>query len=52
MTLPELAAFHKREIARRKYHLLLLGDEGDWDLKSLEQRGTLHRVSLEDIFGY
>lgn len=52
MTLDSLMDFHKREIAQRKYHLLLLGDEGDWDLKSLEQRGTLHRVSLEDIFGY
>ena len=52
MTLPDLVAFHKREIAKRKYRTLLLGDEQDWDIPSLEQRGSIQRVTLEDIFGY
>ena len=52
MTLADLVAFHKREIAKRKYRLMLLGDEQDWDIKSLEQRGGIQRVTLEDIFGY
>ena len=52
MTLADLLDFHKREIAQRKYRLMLLGDEADWDVKSLGQRGTIHRVTLKDIFGY
>ncbi len=52
MTLADLVKFHKREIAKRKYRMLLLGDEQDWDTKSLEQRGSIQRVTLEDIFGY
>ena len=52
MTMADLLAFHKREIAKRKYHLLLLGDEADWDMSSLQQRGAIQRVTLKDIFGY
>lgn len=52
MTLDDLMAFHKREISNRKYKLLLLGEEADWDMNVLQQYGTLQRVTLEDIFGY
>ena len=52
MTMADLLSFHEREIAKRKYHLLLLGDEADWDMSSLQQRGAIQRVTLKDIFGY
>lgn len=52
MTLADLMAFHKQEIANRNYRLLLLGDEGDWNTDDLKQRGTIQRLTLEDIFGY
>ena len=52
MKMDDLKAFHQREIANRKYRLLLLGDEADWDMDILQKHGTIQRVSLEDIFGY
>lgn len=52
MTLADLMAFHKQEIANRNYRLLLLGEEGDWNTDDLKQRGTIQRLTLEDIFGY
>ena len=52
LTMADLLSFHEREIAKRKYHLLLLGDEADWDMSSLQQRGAIQRVTLKDIFGY
>ena len=52
LTLADLMDFHKREIAERNYHLLLLGDEADWDADDLKQRGEIKRVSLDTLFGY
>ena len=52
MKMDDLKAFHQREIANRKYRLLLLGDEADWDMDILQKHGTIQRVSLEEIFGY
>lgn len=52
MTLDDVINFHKANVAERKYRYLILGDESDLDMQYLSTLGTIHRVTLTDIFGY
>ena len=52
MTIDDLVRFSRDNVAGRTYKFIVLGDEANLDMKKLESLGTIHRVSLEQIFGY
>ena len=52
MTLDDLVRFSKQNVANRTYRYIVLGDEKNLDMKKLESLGTVHRLTLKDIFGY
>ena len=52
MTLEDLAAFSKKNVAKRTYKYLVLGDERELDMKKLESLGTVNRLTIDEIFGY
>ena len=52
LTLADLQRFAADNVAGRTYRYIVLGDEQNLDMKKLESLGTLHRLTIEDIFGY
>lgn len=52
MTLADLTQFAKQHVRGRTYKYVILGNEEDLDMKKLESIGPVHRLSLEEIFGY
>ena len=52
LTMDDIINFSKRNVAGRKYKYAVLGDENELDMKKLESVGTIHKLTLEDIFGY
>ena len=52
MTLKDIINFEQSNMARKPYRYLILGDEKELDMKSLEKIGPIRRLTLEDIFGY
>ena len=52
MTLQDVIAFQQANISNRTYKYLILGDESELDMQKLSTLGTIHRVSLAEIFGY
>lgn len=52
MTLDDVIDFQKNNVKGRTYNYLILGNEKDLDMTSLEKIAPIKRVSLEDIFGY
>jgi len=52
ITLNDIVKFEKENIANKTYRYVILGDENELDMKSLEQFGKIKRVSTEEIFGY
>ena len=52
MTLDELVNFQHQYVKGRAYTYLILGNEADLDVAKLQSLGEIHRVSLEEIFGY
>ena len=52
LTLKDLVEFEHEYMANKPYKYLILGDEKELDMKTLEKIGPIHRVSTEDIFGY
>ena len=52
MTLDDVVQFHSQNVKGRTYKYLILGDESDLDMQHLQTLGTIHRVSLTDIFGF
>ena len=52
LTLADLQRFAARNVAGRTYRYCVLGDEQNLDMKKLESLGTVHRLTLRDIFGY
>ena len=39
-------------MAGKPYRYLILGDEKELDIQGLEKIGPIHRLTLEEIFGY
>ena len=39
-------------MAHKPYRYVILGDEQNLDIKSLEKIGPIKRISTEEIFGY
>ena len=52
LTLNDVVNFEQANMARKPYRYLILGDEKELDMKALEKIGPIHRLTLEDIFGY
>ena len=52
LTLSDIANFEQQRMADRTGHYLILGDEKELDIESLEKIAPIKRLSLEEIFGY
>lgn len=52
LTLSDIVKFEKEQIANKPYRYVILGDEKELDMKSLEQYGKIRRIGTEEIFGY
>ena len=52
LTLQDIVRFEQQQMARKPFRYLILGDEKELDMPSLEKIGPIRRLSLEDIFGY
>ncbi|MCQ2095899.1 MAG: insulinase family protein [Bacteroidaceae bacterium] len=52
MTLDDVIDFQKKNVKGRTYKYLVLGNENNLDMGSLENIAPVRRVSLEEIFGY
>lgn len=52
LTLDDVVEFAKRHMAHKTYRYVILGDERELDMKSLEQYGPVKRLTTEEIFGY
>lgn len=52
LTLKDLMEFARNNIAHKSYRYLILGDEKNLDMKSLEKIGSVRRLTTEEIFGY
>ena len=52
MTLDDLVQFSKQNVAGRTYKYIVLGDEANLDMKKLESLGPIHRLTIDQIFGY
>ena len=52
MTLKDIIDFQQKNVKGRTYKYLILGNEKELDIAALEQIAPIHRVSLEEIFGY
>ena len=52
LKLEDIVKFEHNNMARKPWRYLILGDEKNLDMKSLEKIAPVKRVSTEDIFGY
>lgn len=52
LTLQDIVKFQKENIANKSYRYVILGDEKNLDMQSLEKIAPVKRLSLKDIFGY
>ena len=52
ITLQNVVDFAKNRIANKPYRYLILGDEKELDMKSLEKIGPIKRLTTKEVFGY
>lgn len=52
LKLSDITAFEKERMAGKPYRYIILGDESQLDIKSLEKIAPVKRLSTEEIFGY
>ena len=52
LKLQDLVNFERQNMANKPYRYIILGDEKNLDIKSLEKIGPIKRLSLEEVFGY
>ena len=52
VTLQDIVAFEKLTMANKPYRYVILGDEKELDMGTLEKLGPIRRLTTEDIFGY
>ena len=52
LTLEDIVKFEHDNMANKPWLYLILGDEKNLDMKSLEKIAPIKRVSTEEIFGY
>lgn len=52
LTLADLVRFEQENMAGKTFRYIILGDEKELDMKTLENLGPVKRLTVEDIFGY
>ncbi len=52
LKLQDIVKFEQQSMANKPYRYLILGDEKELDIKGLEKIAPIHRLTLEEIFGY
>lgn len=52
ITLQDIVKFEQENMAHKPYRYVILGDEQNLDIKSLEKIGPIKRISTEEIFGH
>jgi predicted Zn-dependent peptidase len=52
LTLQDIVRFEQQQVARKPYRYIILGDEKELDMPSLEKIGPIRRLKTEEIFGY
>ncbi len=52
LTMNDLVNFAKENISNKPYRYIILGDEKELDMQSLEKIGRIRRLTTEEIFGY
>ncbi|MBQ4387438.1 MAG: insulinase family protein [Prevotella sp.] len=52
VTLQDIVRFEQQQMARKPYRYILLGNEQELDMESLQQIGSVRRLTTEEIFGY
>ena len=52
LTLQDIVRLEQQQMVRKPYRYLILGDEKELDIPSLEQIAPIRRLTLEEIFGY
>lgn len=52
LKLADVVKFEQETMAHKPFRYIILGDEKNLDMKSLEKIATIKRVSTKDIFGY
>lgn len=52
LTLDDIAKFEKETMANKTYRYMILGDEKELDVESLEKIAPIKRLTTEEIFGY
>ena len=52
VTLQDIVNFEKANMANKQYRYVILGDEKQLDMKTLEKIGPIRRLTTEEVFGY
>ena len=52
VTLQDIVNFEKATMADKTYRYIILGDEKQLDMESLEKMAPVRRLSTEEVFGY
>jgi len=52
LTMADMVKFEQQQMARKPYRYIILGDEKELDIPSLEKIAPIRRLTLEEIFGY
>lgn len=52
LKLNDIVKFEQQSMANKPYRYLILGDEKELDMEGLGKIGPIHRLTLEEIFGY
>ena len=52
LTLQDIVKFEQQNMVNKPYRMMILGNEKELDMKSLEKIAPVKRLSQEEIFGY
>ena len=52
LTLQDIVNFEQQQVARKPYRYIILGNENELDMPSLEKIGPVRRLTIEEVFGY
>ena len=52
VTLQDIVNFAKQNIANKAYRYVILGDEKELQMETLEKIGPIRRLTAEEVFGY
>lgn len=52
LTLQDIVKFEQENMVNKPYRMMILGNEKELDMKSLEKIAPIKRLSQEEIFGY